>query len=305
MDLRRTDLGLLVSLDALLSERSVTAAARKLGISQPALSAQLARLRDLLGDEILVGNAHGMVPTPRAQALQVPLRGLLQDMSQLLFAEADFDPATHERRFHIAAADLTLAAILPTLLQVISQSAPHIRLTTATLDHATMVSEAEAGRLDMVVTNTLKLPEAFQVVHLTDTPYVALWRQDHPALAQGLTLEAFCALPHLNVSPIEGSLTGPVDEALQAIGRRRNVVASISNYILTPALLRGSDLIAVVPQLLATLDGAGLCFAPLPLAIEPLSVGLGWHPRNRNDRAHRWLRGLVADTVRKLDRPAA
>lgn len=300
MDIKRADLGLLVSLDALLSERSVTAAARKLGISQPALSTQLARLRDLMGDEILVGNAHGMVPTPRAQAIQAPLRQLLQDMSELILAETGFNPATHIRRFHIAASDMALAAIMPTLLRVIGNSAPNIRLTTAALDHDNMADLAESGRLDMAITNTRRLPESFQVTPLINTDYVVIWRQDHPALGKGLSLDQFCALPQLNVSPIEGSLTAPVDQALQSIGRKRNVTASINSYVLAPALLRGSDLIAVVPKLLPQLDGAGLTVAPLPLKLDTLAVGLGWHPRYRNDRAHRWLRDLIVEAVGKL-----
>lgn len=300
MDIKRADLGLLVSLDALLTECSVTAAARKLGISQPALSTQLARLRDLMGDDILVGNAHGMVPTPRALAVQAPLRQLLQDMSQLILAETEFDAATHLRRFHIAASDLALAAIMPTLLRVTCDSAPNIRLTTAGLDHDTMADMAESGRLDMAITNTRRLPDSFQVTPLINTDYVVLWRQDHPALSHGLSLDQFCALPQLNVSPIEGSLTAPVDHALQAIGRRRNVTASINSYVLAPALLRASDLIAVVPKLLTQLDGAGLTVAPPPVALDSLSVGIGWHPRYRNDRAHRWLCDLIVETVRKL-----
>lgn len=305
MDFNRADLGLLVSLDALLSERSVTAAARRLGISQPAVSAQLARLRDLMGDDILVGNAHGMVPTPRAQAIQQPLRALLQDMSDLIFAETVFDPATSTRAFHIAATDVALAAILPPLLQTISAGAPGLRITTGSLDHDNMVEEAEAGRLDLVITATSRMPPGFQTTRLLPAQNVVIWRQGHPDLTDAITLDQFCRLPQLNVTPVEGSFHGPVDQLLQALGRRRRISASISSYVLAPALVRSSDFVAVVPEIILSFDGNGLVAAPLPFEQAPPTINLGWHPRFRNDRAHRWLRQIVIDTCRELERAAA
>lgn len=293
MDLRRADLGLLVSLDALLAERSVTAAARRLGISQPALSAQLARLRDLLGDQLLVGNAHGMVPTPRAQEIQAPLHMLLQDLSALILSETGFDPATSDRRFHLAAADLALATILPPLLRKCRDEAPGLRLTTGALDPERLEQEGAAGRVDLAVTTPALLPEGFASIRLLETGYRVIWRRDHPALTDRITLAQFCALPHLHVSPVEGSLQGPVDRVLRQHEARRRVTASVSSYALAPALIRASDLIGVVPRILTDFDGAGLISAPLPVEMAPLEVHLGWHPRYRNDRAHRWLREAI------------
>ncbi|MBU3031545.1 LysR family transcriptional regulator [Paracoccus marinaquae] len=300
MDLRRSDLGLLVSLDALLAERSVTAAARRLGISQPALSAQLARLRDLTGDELLVGNAHGMVPTPRAQEIQAPLHMLLQDISDLVLSETGFDPATSDRRFHLVAADLALATILPPLLQRFRDEAPGLRLTAGALDPARLEQDGAEGRVDLAVTTAMLLPQGFQSVKLIETEYRVIWRQDHPLLAEGITLAQFCALPHLHVSPVEASLQGPVDRVLQQHDMRRHVTASVSSYAMAPALIRASDLIGVVPRILMDFDGAGLTDAPLPVQMAPLSVFLGWHPRYRNDRAHRWLREVIAAICQRL-----
>lgn len=303
MDLNRADLGLLVSLDALLSERSVTGAARRLGISQPALSAQLARLRDLMGDDILVGNAHGMVPTARAQAVQAPLRTLLQDMSDLIFAEAAFDPATSERRFHVSATDVSLAAILPTVLGKICEEAPGIRITTAPLDHDRMAADAEAGILDLVITGATRMPATFQTVRLINLVNRVAWRRGHPELSAAISLDEFCRMPQLNVTPVEGRLDGPIDQLLRAAGRSRRVIASITSYALAPALLRSSNLVAVVPEILLRLDGDGLVSAPLPLEQQPPAINLGWHPRHRNDRAHKWLRELVVSATRELKGP--
>lgn len=302
MDLRRSDLGLLVSLDALLTERSVTAAARRLGISQPALSAQLARLRDLMGDEILVGNAHGMVPTPRAQALQAPLHALLSDMSDLIFAETDFDPATGNRHFHIAATDVSLAVILPSVLNTICAEAPGIRITTGSLDHDDIAAAAEAGKLDLVITAATRMPQGFQTTRLLTAPNCVIWRQGHPRLTGAITLDQFCELPQLNVTPVEGSFQGPIDQILTAMGRRRRISASISSYVLAPSLVRATDFIAVLPETILDFRGAGLTSSPLPFAQDPPAISLGWHPRFRNDRAHHWLRQLIIDTCRRLER---
>ena len=305
MDFRRADLGLLVSLDALLAERSVTAAARHLGISQPALSAQLARLRDLVGDEILVGNAHGMVLTPRAEAMQQPLHALLQDMSDLIFAEAAFDPATSDRHFHIAATDVSLAVILPPVLRAIGEQAPGLRITTGSLNHDDMVPDAEAGRLDMAITAATRMPPAFQTTRLLQGPNWVAWRKGHPRLDQDITLDEFCDLPQVNVTPAEGSFHGPVDQILQGLGRKRRVSASITSYMLAPALLLASDFIAVLPPILVQIDADGLNASPLPFDQTPPVINIGWHPRYRNDRALRWLRQIIIDTCREIERQAS
>lgn len=304
MDLRRSDLGLLVSLDALLAERSVTAAAHRLGISQPALSAQLARLRAIMGDDILVGNAHGMVPTPRALAVQQPLKTLLQDMSDLILAEAAFDHGTSERHFHIAGTDAAFAAVLPAVLRQISKAAPGIRITTGGLDHDQMVTEAEAGRLDLVMTAANRMPATFQTTRMGQGPNVVIWRQGHPVLTDHITLDDFCRLPQLNVTSVEGSFHGPIDGVLNELGRKRRISVSISSYVLAPALIRASDYLAVLPRGIAAVDAGGLVMAPLPFDQTPPVLNLGWHPRYRNDAAHRWLRQIVIDACREMERAA-
>jgi len=290
MDLRRADLGLLVSLDALLAARSVTGAARRLGISQPALSAQLARLRDLFGDDLLVGNAHGMTPTPRAEALAGRLRELLQELGALVAEGAAFDPARSDRRFRIAATDLEHGLLLPGLLAALRREAPGIRLALVPLEPASLAERMAQGAVDLAVSVERHLPECFPARRFGDDGFRVVWRRDHPRLGQAIDLDAFCAEGHLLVSTRGGGFHGVVDDALGAIGRSRRVVASLPSFLLVSSALQGCDLVAVVPSRLADLERDRLTSAELPVATDGFTLYLSWHPRHRNDPGHRWLR---------------
>ncbi len=297
MDLRRADLGLLVSLDALLAERSVTAAARRLGISQPALSAQLARLRDLFGDDLLVGNAHGMTLTPRAAALRQPLHETLGELRALVSAGASFDPATDERTFRIAAADLALAVLLPRLLPALGRVAPKLRLACVPLVDD-LKERMERGEADFAATGASNALEGLPARKLLRDDYVAIWREGHPRLGRTLTLEDFCAVDHLIVDLEGGDLRSPLDDMLRERGLARRVAASVPNFLLVPSAVRASDFLSVAPSSLFALDGAGLRAASPPLPLPDITLYLSWHPRTRNDPAHRWMRRFIADQVR-------
>lgn len=293
MDLRRSDLGLLVSLDALLAEESVTAASKRLGLSQPALSAQLARLRDLFGDDLLVGNAHGMTPTPRAEALREPLHLLLEDLKVLVSSGAAFDPATADRVFRIGATDLVHALLTPPLLKAIAETAPGVRLAAMPLRAEAIGEAMTRGDVDMSVTTAETAPDGFPALKLMDEDFRVIWREDHPDIAQEMTIEAFCAHPHLLVSPTGGGFRGVTDEALKARGLTRRVIGSLPSFLLAPEAVRCSDCLAVVPTRLAALDARGLRSAPVPVATPGFTLFLSWHPRMKNDAGHRWMRELV------------
>jgi len=293
MDLRRSDLGLLASLDVLLAERSVTAAARRLGVSQPALSAQLARLRDLFGDDLLVGNAHGMTPTPRAQAIRDRLHALLADLAALVAEGAGFDPGTAERTFRIAASDLEHALMLPPLLGCLADEAPGVRVAVLPLGAEDLAGRMARGEVDLAVTIARSAPEGFPGCRLGDQDFRVIWRDGHPEIGDRMDLETFCRARHLLVSTRGGGFRGVVDDALAAIGRSRRVVASLPSFLLVPGAVRASDLIAVVPTRLAELERAGLRRATVPVETAGFTLHLSWHPRVASDSGHRWFRERV------------
>lgn len=187
----------------------------------------------------------------------------------------------------------------------ICAEAPGVRITTGPLDHDRMTADAETGNLDLVITGASRMPPSFHGTRLINLVNRVAWRSGHPELSGEISLDDFCRLPQLNVTPVEGRLDGPVDRLLREVGRSRRVTASITSYGLAPALLRSSDLVAVLPEILLQLDGDGLVSAPLPVKQEPPAINLGWHPRHRNDRAHKWLRNLIVSAIRELPKEEA
>ncbi|MCR9085679.1 MAG: LysR family transcriptional regulator [Rhodobacteraceae bacterium] len=298
MDLHRSDLGLLVSLDALLSERGVTAAAKRLGISQPALSAQLARLRHLFGDELLVGNAHGMVLTPRAEELRAPLHALLGDLRTLVSTETSFDPAQSTQVFRIGGTDLAHAILMPALLNTVRAQAPGARLAALPLVAGEVARRMDRDELDFAVVTIASAPEGFPALKLLDEDFCVIWREGHPEIGAHLTLDSFCAQPQLLVSPDGGGFHGVTDDALKKMGRARRVVGSLPSFLLAPAAVRSSDCLAVIPSRLAQLDETGLRSAPVPVETQGFTLYLSWHPRMKNAPAHRWMRELIRNQCR-------
>lgn len=297
MDLRRADLGLLVSLDVLLEEQSVTAAARRLGISQPALSAQLARLRQTLKDDLLVGNAHGMSLTPRAQEIRVPLHSLLDQLNELVVGGSRFDPLNDARTVRLAAADLAHVVILPRLYAALAEQAPHIVVEAVPLSVDRVAEQMERGKVDLAVTSVENAPRDYPGRSLVIQDYVVIWREGHPSMRPTLSPETFCEPQHLVVSIEGGGIMGEVDASLAQRGLKRRIVGTLPNFLLAPHVVRQTDYVAVVPEAVAQIDGAGLRSAPVPVETSRLAVYLSWHPRCRNDAAHKWLRGLIVDMV--------
>lgn len=297
MDLRRSDLGLLMSLDMLLAERNVTAAARRLGISQPALSAQLARLREIFADDLLVGNAHGMTPTPRAAELQAPLHDLLAELKELVSTELRFDPLTDTRRFCIAASDLGHHFVLPKLYAAFPSQAPNIVFDAVALSFDRLTERMERGEIDFAVTSAENAPQDFPGRLLVQDDFCLVCRRDHPQSRQAMTMETFCRLDHLIVRLDGGRFPDDVDAELKRLGGTRRVVGSVPNFLLVPSIIRSTDCVAIVPTELAMMHKADLRTLPLPIDVHPLSAYLSWHPRSKRDPGHRWMREFILDLV--------
>ncbi|WP_299626550.1 LysR family transcriptional regulator [Pelagibius sp.] len=300
MDTKDLDLNLLRSLDALLGAESVTGAARRIGISQPAMSAQLARLRQLFGDPLLVASGRRMVPTVRAEALRAPLRALLQDAEGLLREEVAFDPMAAEETFRLGGTDYVHAVLAGGLVDHLHRQAPGIRLAMMPFHSASVWQDLETGRLDAAIVTSFVTLNAAKARLLLRERFVFVQRRGHPRGSQPPDLNAFCALDHILVSPEGGGFVGAVDRALSALGRSRRVLVSLPSFLLAPALIQTSDLVCVFPERLALGCGGGLEVFPLPFALAGFDLQMVWHPRRHNDPAHVWFRNEIADYARRL-----
>ena len=288
-NLESFDLNLLRVLDALLTARSVSGAARQLDLSQPATSGALARLRVAFGDPLLVRSGNRMVPTPLAEELRPRLARIVDDIGQALGAAAKFDPATTQRRFRIGANDYSALVVLAPLAARLRVLAPHATLEI--LPHAASPERGLAEReLDLVVSDRFSLRGLRNVETLFHETFVSVARADHPRLPPRVTLDAFLAEDHALIS-MRGLSPGALDGALEALGRTRRVALTLPHYLVAPAIVAKTDLIMTLPRRVVD------CFAdhhrlrafPPPLALKGFDVALAAHPRSATDPSLRWL----------------
>lgn len=292
-DIRTVDLNLLKALDALLDEGTVTRAAARLAVTQPAVSGMLTRLRESFDDPLFVRSQRGLVPTPRALELAVPIKRVLAEIDSLL-QPATFEPSNANLTISIAATDYAQRSILMPFLTTLRLRAPGIRVAALPVDDNRVVSQLEDGELDLAILTPETTPDGLHARHLYDERYVCVMREDHPA-APRMTLDTFCALDHAIVSYVGGGFRGVTDKALAQLGRERRVSLSLTSFLLLLEVLRSSDLIAVVPErLVKNSDGLRVCEAPLP--IEGFSKTVAWHERTHHHLAQQWVRSLLFET---------
>ncbi len=300
MDISKLDLNLLHSLDVLLEEASVTGAARRLGISQPAMSAQLARLRRLFGDPLLVPSGRKMVPTVRAEGLRFPLRAQLQDLQVLVRAQTAFAPETTTDTIRLGGTDYAHAVLSEDLICHLRANAPSLRLALMPFVSGRAAQDLESGRMEAaIVTSFVQLDEA-KSISLLHEDFVFVQRAGHPRGTKPLDVQEFCDLDHILVSPEGGGFTGQVDAALKTRGLARTVCVSLPSFLLALPLIERSDLVTVLPARLAQRYGHRLEIFPLPFALEGFDLRLVWHVRRHHDPAHIWFRRAVSDFVRVL-----
>lgn len=300
-DIRRIDLNLLVALEALLEERSVTRAADRLALTQPTVSAMLARLRKLFGDPLFVRTQRGILPTPRAAALAPVLKQWLAE-ARALVADERFEPATAELTASVSANDYIQSALLVPFIERLRREAPKAQLAVRNPQFSDVAAMLADGDLDLCVTTTPEIPEAdLRSRVLYEERYVCVVRSGHPLKARtAVTVDQFCRYPHAMVSPTEGRFVGPVDRALAQVGRRRRVVLAAPGFLILPEILQTDDLIAVVPERVLRGRMSGLrTFVP-PVDVPGFNVVLLWHQRLHQDPVHRWLRELLAATAQGL-----
>jgi DNA-binding transcriptional LysR family regulator len=247
MDIQRLDLDLLVTLDTLLAERNVSRAAKRLNLSQPAMSARLNRLRDMFEDQLLLPAQRGMLPTQRALEMQAPLHEALEGVRRVLAQGARFEPARAQATVAIAASDYGQYSVLMAVAEVLRTEAPGIRIVWRTIDAEALTAQMERGDVHVAVMTPESAPDALRMRTLYRERYVAIARTGHPVVRGRLDLDSFCALDHVVVSPQGGGFSGPADAALEAIGRKRRVVLSVPGFLIVAEIVARSDLIALVP----------------------------------------------------------
>ncbi|MCS0611217.1 LysR family transcriptional regulator [Massilia kyonggiensis] len=299
MDIKKLDFNLLVTLDALLAERSVSRAAQRLNLSQPALSAQLARLREMLGDPLFVPSHRGMTPTPLALGLQAPLAAALAQLRDVVTSARAFDPARDEFTLHVACSDYVQSALLLDFTLVLRREAPGLRIALRAADSARLEAQMEKGEVDLAVLTPEGIAESLRSRPLFEERYVFIARRGHPALRRPLDTQRFCELEHVMVSPRGGSFTTPVDEVLDAQGLRRRVVVSASTFHSVLDLAERSDLVALVPARLVERRPNRLRVLAPPLPVPGFAIHMAWHDRNHRDAAQRWVRERLVAFARE------
>jgi DNA-binding transcriptional LysR family regulator len=289
------DLNLLVTLDALLEERNVTRAARRMGLSQSAMSHALARLRDLLADPVLVRSGRGMLPTPRAEAVGRPLREALGAIERTLRAPPAFDPGTAEKAFRMWGGDFAEMVVLPPLLARLSTAAPGLDLAFAPSIEGIRPSLTR-GEIDLAFApvRTVDRGPGIQEEALFEERFVSVVRTGHPLAAGKLTPARFAEARHAFIAP-RGRPGGAVDDALARLGLRRRVVLMLPHFVVAPHVVAASDLVLTLPERMARLLVAQLPITVLetPLVLPTFTVSMIWHERSDADPAHAWLRAEV------------
>lgn len=299
MDLRRYDLNLLVTLEALLDEGSVTGAARRLNLSQSAVSAALERLRGVFDDPLLVRVGNRMQPTPFARRLQGPIKTALASVSLALALPQRFDPAKAKLTVRLGITDYIGLTLLPRLYATLSQAAPGILLEVVPRPVDDSVARLVAGEID--IATIVNPPESRDLFHmpLVEESFVCVMRAGHPLTKGRLTPARLVEYPHVAVTAHVGA-AGLVDRAFAERGLRRRIAVSVAGFATTFALLAESDLVSIVPGRIARQQAArfGLAVKPVPMPVADYTLSLLWHQRTAHDAAHRWVREQLLAAAR-------
>ncbi len=293
MDTKKLDLNLLVTLEALLVEQNVTRAAERLHLSQPAVSAQLNRLRELFDDPLLIPVQRGMTPTAKAIDLLDPLRRALDQVRATLTGHRDFNPTTARLTIAIACTDYLQAAIVQPLAVALRAEAPGVRIALHQLDPLRLEAQIANGQVDLALMTPEHGPATLRSRHLFNERYVLIARKRHPGVRLGLSVEEFARLDQVIVSLQGGEFTSPVDDGLAALGYTRKVALSAASFLFVPEIVARSDFVALVPERLARDRGDSLAVVECPFPIPEFAVGMLWHERNHGHSGQCWVRDMI------------
>lgn len=295
-----SDLGLLVSLDALLQEGSVTGAAKRVGLSTPAMSHALARIRERFGDPILVRSGRGMLLTPRALALKPQVHHVVTEARRTLEPERPFVPRELSRTFVVHASDYVLTVLGATVDRILREESPKVcvRFVPNTPDDSGMLRDQGS---DLAVGIYGDLPQEMRTRQLLTDRFVCVLRRDHPAAVKRLGLERFVSLDHVQVAP-RGKPGGYIDDVLRERGLSRNVARAVPYFLTALQLVAETDYVLTVSERIARRYEATLrlTIVEAPLPLRPYALSLVWHPRLETDHAHRFLRDVFLRAAKEV-----
>lgn len=296
VDLRKADLNLLIVLNARLDERSVTRAAARLGMSQPAASRALARLRVLFSDALLVDGPGGYVPSARAEEMRPVLRRILASVGELL-DDRVFDPAHAKGPVRLLMLDLEAAVLAPGLIAGLAEQAPGVDLVVVP-PGSRPLEALETDEVDALIGVVDEAPAGIRKRRLYEDEFVTLMRAGHPAAGKRLRLDRYLELDHVVVS-VTGTGLAWVDEALARLGRRRRVRVRVPSFFAAVEIAARSDLVMTLPSSLArtAADMRRFVTAPPPLDLGRVVMSLAWHARHQDSQRHVWLRRLIVAAV--------
>ena len=290
------DLNLLSVFQEVYRERQISAAARRLGLTQSAVSNALARLRRTFGDELFVRTAYGMQPTPLAQQMAEPIGAAMAQVALALSQRSRFDPATSGRRFTLAMTDVGEVYFMPVLIERCRTVAPNVEIASIRANGLTLKDDMETGRVDLAIGAFEDVSEALYHRALFRQPFVSMFRKDHPLAKGKVDLARFVAAPHLIVDAAQSPydrINGLLEKAGVTAGARFRV----PHFTAVPYIVSTSELVVTVPQKLAESAASpfGLKWIEPPLALPALQTNVFWHRRFNHDPGIQWLRGLIAD----------
>ncbi len=298
MNIEGFDLNLLKALVAIYEERQITAAANRLGITQPGLSHTLSRLRGTFSDELFIRRGGGMVPTVLAEDLYARVRPGLRQLQDGIAAPEAFRPETLERTFVLGMNDYGATVILPVLIRLMANVAPAVRLKTRHYAHGTQFEDLRAGAIDLSISVSGDYPgwASAELLFREEAKVVA--DAANPLLGGQLTLKKYTLCPHVIMAP-DGSDRNWIDDHLADLGMSRSVQHAVPHFLAVPGIIKGSTMISTLPARLAESLGrdAGLTTYPIPFHAEPHQIVQIWPRRLDRDPIHRWLRSQVRDSL--------
>lgn len=311
MNLERVDLNLLIYLDVLLREKNVTRAAEQLGVTQPAMSNILRRLRTLFNDPLLIRSSEGMTPTERALELQPRIRDALSDLALILEPRTEFRPFTSSRVFRIMTSDYAEATLVPRLVKAMRSEAPNVVLDFLTPSDVSY-RDMEQGKVDLAINRFNEIPQSFHQVLVWRDSFSCLLSPNHPAVGH-LSLKSYLEAQHIwvsktgmgvgfGVNPEKSGGLGWIDQALERIGQKRKISIFTRHYQMPALLAANVDLIATLPTRIARLqaNNQNLVIKEPPFYIPEFELKMAWCPLLHHHPAHRWLRQLIMFVARQM-----